>query len=225
MNSYKCGDFEVANITQRNIEKVISQMPVNSFTIAINAEKIIQINENENFRKLVSESYVNFVDGVMAISLVKKFNKDVHLQKIDMPSNVISFALKSKKTIALIGGHIEIVTAAAKRLESMGLVVSEFSHGYVSDEELIKTLRYINADYTLLALGSPRQEYIASEATKIGCRTRIIPCGGAIDIIGGAKKRAPIWVQHFRCEFLYRLLTDPSRFKRYMKILRVFKYV
>jgi len=42
--------------------------------------------------------------------------------------------------------------------------------------------------------------------------------GGSLDVISGRKKRAPRWVQNLYLEWLYRLITEPSRWKRQLAL-------
>ncbi|MGB9613548.1 MAG: WecB/TagA/CpsF family glycosyltransferase, partial [Candidatus Margulisiibacteriota bacterium] len=42
--------------------------------------------------------------------------------------------------------------------------------------------------------------------------------GGSLDVISGNKKRAPKWIQSLSLEWLYRLFTEPSRWKRQLAL-------
>lgn len=78
------------------------------------------------------------------------------------------------------------------------------------------------ADILFIAMGSPRQEKWMSEYA--GKLTTVKVCqgiGGTLDTIAGTVKRAPVFWQKLGLEWFYRLLCQPSRFKRQ---LRCFKF-
>lgn len=51
-----------------------------------------------------------------------------------------------------------------------------------------------------------------------------ITVGGSFDVLAGEVNRAPLWVQRIGLEWLYRLLQEPSRFKRIL-LLPKFLYL
>lgn len=71
------------------------------------------------------------------------------------------------------------------------------------------------ARFTLLALGSPRQEILAAAIEATGQATGIGLCiGASLDFLAGAATRAPAWMQHASLEWLHRLATNPRRLAR-----------
>ena len=75
------------------------------------------------------------------------------------------------------------------------------------------------ARFTLLAVGSPRQEILAAAIQSTGQATGIGLCVGAsLDFLAGRASRAPVWMQHAGLEWLYRLASDPRRMaRRYLR--------
>lgn len=73
------------------------------------------------------------------------------------------------------------------------------------------------ANLVLVGMGSPRQELWADKYLIRGLGISAICVGGLLDFMSGEKPRAPDWVQQLRCEWLYRLLVEPSRlWRRYL---------
>jgi N-acetylglucosaminyldiphosphoundecaprenol N-acetyl-beta-D-mannosaminyltransferase len=93
-------------------------------------------------------------------------------------------------------------------------------HGYLTDEEwpqLEANLRELNPDLVLVALGVPRQE-LWVERLKASQTGVWMGVGGSFDVWAGLKERAPKWTSRFQLEWLYRLLQDPSRWRRYLAL-------
>jgi N-acetylglucosaminyldiphosphoundecaprenol N-acetyl-beta-D-mannosaminyltransferase len=46
----------------------------------------------------------------------------------------------------------------------------------------------------------------------------MIGLGGSLDGFAGTVKRAPVWMQRAGLEWLYRLIQEPSRFRRMLRL-------
>ena len=76
-----------------------------------------------------------------------------------------------------------------------------------------------------VALGCPKQERWMSEM-KEHIPAVMIGVGGALPVLVGLQKRAPMWMQKNSLEWLYRLLQEPRRlFKRYLVTNSLFLYL
>ncbi|MBQ5369090.1 MAG: WecB/TagA/CpsF family glycosyltransferase, partial [Peptococcaceae bacterium] len=79
-------------------------------------------------------------------------------------------------------------------------------------------LRELNPDVLFVALGAPKQEYwIADHIGQLGIPVGM-GIGGSMDVLSGNVKRAPKWMQKLCLEWLYRLLIQPSRYKRMLAL-------
>ena len=78
------------------------------------------------------------------------------------------------------------------------------------------------AKILLVAMGLPRQEkWVNLHAERLG-PVLAIGVGGSFDVYAGNLKRAPLWMQHIGFEWLYRLIQEPFRWR---KDLRLFIFV
>ena len=71
-------------------------------------------------------------------------------------------------------------------------------------------------------MGSPRQEKFIYEAKKKLNPALMVGIGGSLDVWSGYVKRAPKIYQILGLEWLYRTVTQPSRFKRIFPTLPLF---
>ena len=73
-----------------------------------------------------------------------------------------------------------------------------------------------DAQLIWVALGTPKQDFVAAELAKRVGR----PCaavGAAFDFVAGTTKEAPVWMQNSGTEWLYRFATEPRRlWRRYL---------
>lgn len=89
-----------------------------------------------------------------------------------------------------------------------------------SEEEknIIDEINSKNVNIIFVGLGFPKQEiWIDKNFHKIKANI-IIGNGGVLDILAGQAKRAPKIFIKLNLEWFYRLITNPSRFKRQLAI-------
>lgn len=96
--------------------------------------------------------------------------------------------------------------------------------GYVEDRELVlQTIEALRPQVLFVALGFPRQENFLTDnkdrLERAGVRLGI-GVGGSFDAYAGTVERAPTWIQRIHLEWLYRVLTQPSRWKRSLALPR-----
>lgn len=89
--------------------------------------------------------------------------------------------------------------------------------------DFITRINQARPDIILAAKGNPLQEiWIADHAETLNAPV-IIGVGALADFLTGKFKRAPKFIRHIRCEWLYRLLQEPNRLKkRYTKDIHSF---
>ena len=126
--------------------------------------------------------------------------------------------------VALVGASPAVMETLQHTLSQQlpGLDLALCLHGYqdaAAWPELERQLLALRADLVLVALGVPRQEtWIHGLA---GRRSGLwMGVGGSFDVWAGTKKRAPAWMGRLHIEWLYRLLQEPSRWRRMLALPR-----
>lgn len=66
----------------------------------------------------------------------------------------------------------------------------------------------------IVALGVPKQDWIALQLRTRVSSAVVIGVGGSVDFLTAKKRRAPRWVQRIGFEWLHRLITEPRRLAR-----------
>ena len=86
------------------------------------------------------------------------------------------------------------------------------------DDETNKAIGNKKIDILAVAHGAPKQEkWIARNLPRLNVKLAI-GVGGALDYISGEKKRAPVFIQKIGLEWAFRLISEPSRFKRQLAL-------
>ena len=140
---------------------------------------------------------------------------------IEFGTSMIDHCSKTGKSVYFLGGKPGVAEQAAENLKRQfdGLIVAGTHDGYFSDDAAAAALiRESGADMALVCLGAPKQErFMASYAEAAGARL-LLGLGGALDVFAGVARRAPEFYVNHNLEWFYRLLKNPSRIGRMMKL-------
>ena len=124
-------------------------------------------------------------------------------------------------SVFLLGSKPGVAEEAGKKLvkKHPGLLIAGTADGYFSDDaSVIDQINAAKPDLLLVCLGAPKQELWMAE--NIG-RLDTHLCaglGGALDVFAGKVKRAPVFFQKLGLEWFYRLVCEPRRIKRMIKL-------
>lgn len=94
----------------------------------------------------------------------------------------------------------------------------EFEHNPTAFAAAVAFVRAHPARFVFLAVGSPRQEYLAAALAASGDITGMGLCVGAsLEFLAGKRRRAPRPMCRVGLEWMFRLMTDPRRlYRRYL---------
>lgn len=102
-----------------------------------------------------------------------------------------------------------------------GIKVEGYHHGYFDQDEEKKIIEEIiesKPDIIFVALGAPKQEkWIWDNKDKLPAKIAM-GVGGSLDVLAGRVKRAPEFFRKAGLEWFYRLIKEPKRFFRMMKL-------
>lgn len=197
-----------------------------SQVITINPEMFQTADNDSSFASIVREAEMVIPDGIGIKIGLKLTGKNVaRIPGIDFAKKLLKEAALSNIPVAIIGSKEEVITKAIENLQNeiSGLNIVYYHNGYFdNDEEIYSELRNHSPKLILIAMGSPRQEKFIYEAKKKLNPALMVGIGGSLDVWSGFVKRAPKIYQVLGLEWLYRTITQPSRFKRIFPTLPLF---
>lgn len=196
-----------------------------SFVVAVNPEKVMTARADAGVNAFLHAADLVIPDGTGIVAAAKiLFGERIErVAGADLMQAICAESGKRGVKIFLYGSK-EATSEAAdaelrKRYPDILLVGRE--NGYLPEEkfgELVERINASGADVLFLALGSPKQEKWMNryaDELDVGLCMGI---GGTLDTIAGTVRRAPLSWQKARCEWLYRLIRQPSRFWRQRRI-------
>ncbi len=193
----------------------------NKLLVAVNAEKIY--NADDELKEVINQN-IGYPDGVGAVwALSKKGIKGVaKIPGVELWLEIVQQQYK-EKTFYFIGAKEEIIKETVTKLkqEFPGINVVGFRNGYLQkgdQEKLIEDMMDKKPDYIFVAMGSPAQERLMVAMSK-QYPAVYLGLGGSFDIYSGKTKRAPDIFIRIKAEWFYRLVAEPKRAARQIKLI------
>lgn len=124
--------------------------------------------------------------------------------------------------IAIVGGDLRMVDSLRRLFPRLDIVHHCPPMGLACNpaarRDAAEFVAEQKARFSFICVGSPQQELIAAEVSTIeGSRGFGLCVGASLEFITGHQRRAPLPIQRIRCEWAYRLCTNPRRlWRRYL---------
>ena len=140
---------------------------------------------------------------------------------IEFGTAMLEYCAKSGKPVFFLGAKPGVAEQAAENLKKRfdGLSVVGTKDGYFKDDaEAAAAIRASGAEMALICLGAPKQEkFMAQYGGATGAKL-LLGLGGSLDVFAGVAQRAPEFYVNHNLEWFYRLIKNPSRIGRMMKL-------
>ncbi len=198
--------------------------------VSINPENLILASTNSRFNQVLETADVQIIDGVGVVWALRfLYDRDYdRLTGSDLAIELLKITGEKRLRTLLIGGEAKIAEKIAKCYsdkysKDLYLGISGiFNIKKPTQEEEIKIFDIV-ADYkphlVLVAFGSPDQELWIERNREYFGGAICIGVGGAFDYISGNVSRAPRWLRQFGLEWLVRLILQPWRAGRQIRLI------
>ena len=195
-----------------------------TYIVTPNPEIVWICRRNEALRDAINGAGFVLPDGIGIVMGARILGTPLlggRVPGIDFAAALFYEIAKFGGSIFLLGSKPGVAEEAGQRLieKYPGLVVAGVADGYFTDSEpIIEQINATNPDLLLVCLGAPKQElWMAENINRLN--TQICAgLGGSLDVFAGRVKRAPIFFQKFGLEWFYRLVREPRRIKRMIKL-------
>ena len=177
--------------------------------------------KNEDVRKMLLDKETIMVpDGIGVLKAGKKigYNIEERITGIDIANELLKFGNEQKKSIYLFGSKQEVIDSMKKVIKEQypNLKLVGTSNGYVTDKDKVfDEIVKLEPDIVLVALGIPLQEMLIYKHLNRFKKGIFVGVGGSFDVMSGMKKRAPKIFIKLNLEWLYRIMKEPKRLKRF----------
>ncbi|WP_027398789.1 WecB/TagA/CpsF family glycosyltransferase [Anaerovorax odorimutans] len=209
-----------------------------SLIVTPNSEIIVNAAKDKELKELIESAQLIIPDGIGIVyaSKIMGIPLKERVTGIDFLEQIIAYLEKTGQSIYFLGSKPAIeakeegqeARASVAEMAALEILkkypdlkIAGTHHGYFKESEESDVVEKINnsgADFLCVALGSPKQEkFVNKYKDRLNVKAAI-GVGGSLDVWAGTLKRAPEFYQKNGLEWLYRLIQEPSRYKRMMAL-------
>lgn len=190
----------------------------------VNVAKVVQAQRDPLLMQALEDSDLVHVDGKGVEWAMRLLGEPVPARcaGIDLMMDMVAHAAHRGAPVYLLGSKRPVVERVEKVLKQRyrGLTIAGISDGYFDAENVHRVVDSIaksRAKILLVGISSPKKElFVREHHAKLGVNITL-GVGGSFDVISGALKRAPGWMQRGGLEWAFRALQEPRRlFRRYL---------
>ncbi|MGI6361663.1 MAG: WecB/TagA/CpsF family glycosyltransferase [Bacillota bacterium] len=196
--------------------------------ITLNAEIIYRAKDDVKLKEIINKAELVTPDGSGVVWASQQLGEPLseRVTGIDLLAHLCRQAQPAGWKLYFFGSKPGVAQAAKAKIEEgfPNINIVGVHDGYFTPEEEPSIIADINdkkPDILFVALGAPKQEFWINENRDKLDVAVMMGVGGSFDVISGNVKRAPVFFQKLRLEWLWRLLSNPSRAGR-MKVLPKF---
>ena len=199
--------------------------------VAINAEKVMIAEQDTALNTLLGQAEYLYADGISIVRAIRRKYPKADVSRVagaDLWEGLMERAGKEGTPVFLVGGKPEILEQTKAKLRAQWNVnIAGSQDGYFTAEDrnaLFERIHASGAKIVTVAMGSPKQEIFMRDCRVVHPDALYMGVGGTYDVFTRHVKRAPKVWQNLGLEWLYRLLSQPTRIKRQFKLLKFLGY-
>lgn len=205
------------------------------YVCVANVHMLVEAYNDPGFAKVLDRARVVTPDGLpltWAMRLLYGFKQE-RVAGMDLMPDLLREASQKALPVFFYGGTEEMLIQTKQFLQinyPQLLLAGTYSPPFRKltngeDEQVVSVINSSGASIVFVALGCPKQEKWMS-AMKGRIKAEMIGIGAALPVLIGVQSRAPLWMQRYGFEWLYRFTQEPKRlFKRYAVTNTKFLYL
>jgi len=219
------------------IEEILTlaKTKISSYVCVANVHMLIETYKNKDFQRVVNGADIVTPDG-LPVAHGLKFLYKIKQERVagmDILPDLLRCSEEQNLSVYFYGGTQEMLNRTEKfckqrfpALKIVGMTSPPFRE--LTETETKTIIHQINKaqpHFVFVALGCPKQEkWMAAMKGRISAC--MLGIGGALPVMIGLQKRAPVWMQKYGLEWFFRLLQEPRRlFRRYFVTNSIFLYL
>lgn len=193
--------------------------------VTLGTEMVVYAQRDARFRDVVNRCALSLCDTVGLLAVARRRGAPLHerVTGVELVEHLCARAAQTGISVFLLGGGEGVAADAAGILEARfpGLQIAGARSGFFTPEEvpgIVEEIRSSQAQLLFAGLGSPRQEFwLAENLARTGCGAGV-GVGGSFDVLSGRVRRAPLLWRRMNAEWLYRLVSEPQRWRRQLAL-------
>jgi N-acetylglucosaminyldiphosphoundecaprenol N-acetyl-beta-D-mannosaminyltransferase len=208
-------------------EQLIAAGGVHQFA-TVNPEFVMRAQRDAHFRDVLERCDLALADGV-GITLAARLRHEplrARVTGVELTQRLCARAAVRGWRVFLLGAAPGVAERAADalRARSPGLLVAGCFAGSPRAEhfaEIDARIAAAQPQLLFVAYGAPAQDIWLSDFARRSAAAGLLGMGvgGTFDYLAGVRRLAPRWMRRAGLEWLFRLLSQPSRWRRQTALL------
>jgi exopolysaccharide biosynthesis WecB/TagA/CpsF family protein len=203
-----------------------SREPRFSFIVTPNVDHVVRLSREAvdgPFRTAYRAAGLRLCDSRILAALARLCGEDLPVVAgSDLTARLFAETLGPDDEIAIVGGSAVLRQSLEQRYPSFRFIhiapPMGLAHDTAARLAVVEAVERAGANFVFLAVGAPQSEMIAAEIAARRLAGGVGLCVGAsLEFVTGLKRRAPMWMQRLKIEWLHRLMSEPRRlWRRYL---------
>ena len=194
-----------------------------AYVVTPNPEIVMLAQKDPGYGEVLGGAALTLPDGIGVIYAAKLLKRPLQgrVPGIDFASALLGRMAGEGLKLYLLGAKPGVAEQAAANLKEKypGLEICGTHDGYFTEDgPVVDEIRASGANVVFVCLGAPKQETWMARNGKDTGAGLLVGLGGALDVFAGTVQRAPEGWQKLGLEWLYRLIKQPSRIGRMIKL-------
>ncbi|MHB1318850.1 MAG: WecB/TagA/CpsF family glycosyltransferase [Anaerolineae bacterium] len=228
MRSVRILNIRVDDVTMEETLALVGRMVQDGGThqiVTVNPEFIIRASREPRFAEVLERADVAIPDGQGLLWAARMLGQPLRARVAgsDLVPLLAERSARDGFSLFLLGAAEGVAEVTARRLAERypGVRIVGTHSGSPRPEDDDSSGSLITAafpDVLLVAYGAPAQDlWIARNQPSLRVPVAI-GVGGSFDFVAGVQRRAPAWMRRHGLEWLYRLVRQPSRWRRMLAL-------
>lgn len=221
------GGVPVCRLTQEDLaEEMVADAKLKSegmlpkMVFSLNGQALSLLHTNSSFKNAMSSADIVHADGQSIVLFCRAFVGGALPERIattDFFHVAARAAEREGLRFYMLGGDAATIERAAATVRRLypDLALVGWRDGYFTDAETPEVLEAVRAakpDVLWIGMGKPREQLFAQRHQRdLAGIAWLKTCGGLFDFLAGNNRRAPVWMQNFGLEWLFRASLEPRR--------------
>lgn len=190
-----------------------------------NAEMLMNATRDAELKRILNSAALVVPDGAGTVWAAHQLGYDMpeRVAGYDLAQELMKRAPKTGRKIFFFGSAPGVADKAKQKAEELypGINIVGTRNGFFTEKDIpaiLEEIKDAKPDLLLVALGVPKQEkFLDNYYKELGVPVSI-GVGGTFDVMAGVMKRAPLWMQKAKLEWLFRGMLQPKRAGRLLAL-------
>lgn len=191
------------------------------FLVTANPEIFMKSESDADIAALLADNATTIIAdgyGIVKGGSMLGYSIPERIPGVEVAEELFQLGSAYQKSVFLLGAKQEVMDKLCEEIARRfpNLVVCGAVNGYVENKDAVfEEIKVLQPDIVLVGLGVPAQEKLIFKHLQDFRKGIFVGVGGSFDVLSATKRRAPKFFIDHNLEWLYRLLKEPNRIKRF----------